>query len=57
MMSYYNKTFGYKPEDFPVSYRVYKEEISLPIYPGMSDEDVDDVIIAFKKIFDYYYSR
>jgi len=43
---YYRDTFGYKPEDFSVSYKTYKRIISLPIYPGMSDIDVEKVIDA-----------
>ncbi len=43
---YYQDTYGYRPEDFPVSYREYQREISLPIYSKMSDQDVQDVITA-----------
>jgi len=41
---FYSKTFGYKPEDFPKSERVYERILSLPIYPAMTDEDVNAVI-------------
>ncbi len=41
---YYSQTYGYKPLDFPVAYREYQREISLPIYSRMSGEDVEDVI-------------
>ena len=43
---YYRDTFGYKPEDFSVAYKTYKRIISLPIYPGMLDSDVEKVIDA-----------
>ncbi|MBA3471288.1 MAG: DegT/DnrJ/EryC1/StrS family aminotransferase [Herpetosiphonaceae bacterium] len=43
---YYRETYGYAPEDFPVSYAEYQREISLPIYSKMSDQDVSDVIEA-----------
>jgi len=43
---YYRKTYGYKPEDFPIAYREYQREISLPIYSKMTDDDVQDVIDA-----------
>jgi dTDP-4-amino-4,6-dideoxygalactose transaminase len=42
----YRDTWGYQPEDLPVAFREYQREISLPIYPKMSDEDVQDVIDA-----------
>jgi dTDP-4-amino-4,6-dideoxygalactose transaminase/lipopolysaccharide/colanic/teichoic acid biosynthesis glycosyltransferase len=47
---YYRGKYGYKPEDFPVAYREYQRIISLPIYPGMSNQDVDDVIGAVAAI-------
>lgn len=43
---YYRDTYGYTPEDFPVANREYRREISLPIYPTMSDDDVQSVIAA-----------
>ena len=43
---YYRETYGYTPEDFPVAYREYMREISLPIYSKMTDQDVQDVIDA-----------
>ncbi len=46
MHPYYRETYGYKPEDFPVAYREYQRILSLPLYPRMSDQDVEDVIAA-----------
>jgi perosamine synthetase len=40
MHPYYRETYGYKPEDFPVSAKLFWEIISLPIYPSMPDADV-----------------
>ena len=54
LMSYYRKTFGYKPEDFPTAYSLYLREISLPIYPQMTDREVNDVGEAIKKLLEYY---
>ena len=47
---YYRETYGYRPEDFPVAWREYQREVSLPIYSRMSDTDVDDVIAAVTAI-------
>jgi dTDP-4-amino-4,6-dideoxygalactose transaminase len=47
---YYRRTFGYKPNDFPVAYREYFREISLPVYSKMSDDDIARVIDAVKDI-------
>jgi dTDP-4-amino-4,6-dideoxygalactose transaminase len=49
---YYRETCGYKPEDFPVAYREYSREISLPIYSKMNDQDISDVIAAVVNIVD-----
>ncbi|MCX6044823.1 MAG: DegT/DnrJ/EryC1/StrS family aminotransferase [Chloroflexi bacterium] len=49
---YYSQTYGYKPLDFPVAYREYQREISLPIYSKMSDEDVEDVIQGVLEIIE-----
>jgi len=54
LMSYYKKTFGYRPDDFPVSYHTYLQEVTLPLYPQMSDDDVDSVIEAMEKLFTCY---
>ena len=47
---YYRDTYGYKPGDYPVAYREYMREISLPIYSKMSDADVQDVIEVVRNI-------
>lgn len=54
MFDYYKNKYGFKPEDFPKAKKVYEREISIPLYPKMKDEDVDDVIEAVKKIVEYY---
>ena len=47
---YYRETYGYRPEQFPVAFREYQREISLPIFSKMSDQDVQDVIDAVLEI-------
>jgi dTDP-4-amino-4,6-dideoxygalactose transaminase len=47
---YYRDQFNYKPEDFPVAYREYQREISLPIYSKMNADDVQRVITAVTEI-------
>ena len=47
---YYRERYGYRPEDYPVAYREYQREISLPIYSRMTDEDVEDVIEAVRDV-------
>jgi dTDP-4-amino-4,6-dideoxygalactose transaminase len=38
------KNMGYSIEDFPNSYQQYSSEISLPIYPGLSDSNVHYIV-------------
>lgn len=51
---YYNENYGFKKGDFPVAESIYQKEMSLPIYPKMTDEDVHKVVNAVKKIVNYY---
>lgn len=47
---YYQRTFGWKPEDYPSAMKVGRETVSLPISPKLTDQDVEDVIEAVYKI-------
>ena len=47
---YYRERFGYKGGEFPVAENAYERLISLPMFHGMSDQDVDDVVEAVSKI-------
>ncbi len=54
LQPYYQKKFGYHLGDFPKAENYYLRAITLPIFPKMTDKDVDDVIKAVKKISKYY---
>ena len=49
------KEIGYKIEDYPQAYANFKGEISLPIYPQLTNEQVqfviDCVVEAVEKIY------
>ncbi|MFA6201024.1 MAG: DegT/DnrJ/EryC1/StrS family aminotransferase [Bacteroidales bacterium] len=47
------KNLGYKIEDYPVAYDSYKREISLPIYPQLTDQQIDYIV---KNLVEGYYS-
>jgi dTDP-4-amino-4,6-dideoxygalactose transaminase len=47
---YYRNTFGYDRGDFPNATALYEEIISLPIYPDMTDTDIESVIEAVRNI-------
>ncbi len=38
----------------PVAEKVYEGCMSLPLYPAMTDQDVEDVIRAVKKVVEQY---
>ena len=47
---YYRDKYGFAPEDFPVAYSNFKRLVSLPLYPRLSDGDVDDIIGAVGEV-------
>ena len=48
---YYAKKYGFKIGDFPNAEAIGETVISLPLFPGMSAHDQDDVIEALDHIF------
>ncbi len=48
------ESLGYKKGECPKAEKLYEEMMSLPLYYSMTDQDVEDVIEAVKKIVDYY---
>jgi dTDP-4-amino-4,6-dideoxygalactose transaminase len=49
---YYQNAFGYRRGDFPVAEHEYERCLSLPIYPGMTSEEVNYVIGAVSAIIE-----
>ena len=47
---YYNSALGWRPDDYPNAARVGRQTVSLPLSPGLSDRDVQDVIDAVHEI-------
>ncbi len=54
LQPYYQKQFGYKAGDFPQAEHEYARCLSLPIYPGMSDEEIDYVIQAVSDVIHHW---
>jgi len=44
LLSYYRETFGYKRGAFPVAERIGDSTITLPLYPGLTDGEIEYVI-------------
>jgi len=51
--SYY-AALGYRKGTWPVAEDAYERMITLPIFPGMTDADVADVIAAVTKVVEHY---
>jgi dTDP-4-amino-4,6-dideoxygalactose transaminase len=47
---YYQRTFGWKPENYTNAMKVGRQTISLPISPKLTDLDLEDVIEAVYKV-------
>ncbi|MCS6802853.1 MAG: UDP-4-amino-4,6-dideoxy-N-acetyl-beta-L-altrosamine transaminase [Chloroflexota bacterium] len=54
LLRLYRERFGYRPGAFPLAEAAYERLISLPLFPGMSDGDVADVIAAVTKVLRAY---
>ncbi len=50
----YYRELGYERGQWPVAEDAYERMLSLPIFPAMSDTDVDDVIQAVRKVVTNY---
>src|SRR4029077_10482955 len=50
MHPYYRATYSYKPEDLPVAAGLYREIISLPLFPSMTEQAVEYVCGCIKDI-------
>jgi dTDP-4-amino-4,6-dideoxygalactose transaminase len=48
MHPYYQRTYGYSRDDLPVAADEYEREISLPIYPDLSEAEIDRVCEALE---------
>ena len=44
LFPYYQDKLGVRPGQFPVAERCFAETLSLPIYPDLSDSDVDRIV-------------
>lgn len=52
LLRYYREKYHLAPEEFPVALEAYQRMVSLPLSVRMTDQDVDDVIVAVTGILD-----
>ena len=51
---YFRATLGLQPGAFPVAEDAYRRAVTLPLFPRMTDRDVEDVVTALHKIVGHY---
>lgn len=51
---FFQEEYGYEGTEFPVTNAVYDRIVSLPLFPAMAEEDVDDVITAVRRLHSYH---
>ncbi len=47
---YYRDSYGYKPADFPTAQAAFERIVSLPLYPKMTEADIQRVITVVRNI-------
>lgn len=57
LQPYYQRYLGTKAEDYPNALWLSERIVSLPLFPAMTDQDVNDVINAVHKIVAYCRER
>lgn len=50
MHPFYRDKYGYKPEDCPIAANAFSRMLTLPLHPGLTNEDVQDVVEAVRDI-------
>ena len=48
---FYMETFGFKEGQFPNAEAIGASVLSLPLFPGLKDDEFDRVISALKNVF------
>lgn len=54
LQPYYRKRFGYKPGAYPIAEAYYESAITLPLFPEMTEQDVDQVSAAVISVIRKY---
>jgi dTDP-4-amino-4,6-dideoxygalactose transaminase len=52
--SYYASRFSWRPEDFPEAHYVSERIVSLPLFPGLSEADQDDVVAEIREVLEQF---
>lgn len=52
LQPYYRDKYGLTPQMFPCATEAFESEVNLPIYPKMTDEDVEYVVEQIRRILE-----
>ncbi len=52
LLTYYHR-LGYRIKDYPVSFKMYQREISMPFYTGLSEDNINYICDALENTVDY----
>jgi dTDP-4-amino-4,6-dideoxygalactose transaminase len=50
LLTYYSETYGYKRGDYPIAEGIGDRTITLPLYPKLTNEEVEYVIQSVKEV-------
>jgi len=53
-LRYYRERFGYRGGEYPVAEDASDHLVTLPLFPGLSDDDVSDVLAAVEKVVGHF---
>lgn len=54
LLSHFREELGVGPGDCPVAEEAYERILTLPVFPEMTDADVEDVVAALEKVLGAY---
>jgi dTDP-4-amino-4,6-dideoxygalactose transaminase len=54
MHSYYQNKYGYQPDDFPLAKRLSENVITLPLFPALTDMEVNYIIETITDLWHTY---
>lgn len=49
-MTYYKETYNLNPDDFPNTERIWKGTVSLPIFPDLTESELEYICQTIKRI-------
>ena len=52
LLSFYQERYGHKRGDYPNSEKFYDGALSIPLYPSLTDNEVEQVVIDIKQFVD-----